>query len=97
MTVALALVAAAVAVPVGEIGWVIALMVSSMPLVTLQFPGMILLERSLSYRPLAVVEVSQVLVYHAWAIGLVVAGFGIWGLASATVARAVAAALMMAR
>jgi O-antigen/teichoic acid export membrane protein len=96
VTVALALVAAAVAAPFGEIGWVIALMVSSMPLVALQFPGMILLERSLSYRPLAVVEVSQVLVYHAWAIGLVVAGFGVWGLASATVARAVAAALMMA-
>jgi O-antigen/teichoic acid export membrane protein len=97
VTVALALVAAAVAAPFGEIGWVIALMVSSMPLVTLQFPGMIVLERSLRYRPLAVVEVSQVLVYHAWAIALVISGFGVWGLASATVARAAAAALIMAR
>jgi O-antigen/teichoic acid export membrane protein len=97
VTVALALVAAAVAAPFGEIGQIIALMMSSMPLVVLQFPGMILLERSLSYRPLAMVEVSQVLVYHAWAIGLVVAGFGVWGLASASVARAAAGALMMAR
>jgi O-antigen/teichoic acid export membrane protein len=97
VTVTIALVVAAAAAPFGEIGWVIAVMVSSMPLVALQFPGMILLERSLSYRPLAVVEVSQVLVYHACAIGLVVAGLGVWGLATATVARAATAALIMAR
>jgi O-antigen/teichoic acid export membrane protein len=96
-TVVLAIVVAAAAAPFGEAGLVIALMVSSMPLVVLQFPGMIVLERSLRYRPLAVVEISQVLVYHAWAITLVVSGFGVWGLASATVARAAAAALIMAR
>jgi polysaccharide transporter, PST family len=96
-TIALALVTAAAAAPFGEIGWVTALMVSSTPLVTLQLPGRILLERSLSYRRLAAVEVSQVLVYYAWAIGLVLAGLGVWGLASATIARATAAALLMAR
>jgi O-antigen/teichoic acid export membrane protein len=41
--------------------------------------------------------VSQVLVYYAWAIGLVLAGFGVWGLASATVARAAVGALIMSR
>jgi polysaccharide transporter, PST family len=95
-SVGLAVVIAAAAVPFGQIGWVIALMVSSMPLVMLQLPGRILLERSLSYRPLALVELSQVLVYQAWAIGLVVAGFGVWGLASATVVMRAAAALVMA-
>jgi polysaccharide transporter, PST family len=96
LTVALALLVAAGAAPFGRSGWVVALMVSSMPLAMLQFPGRILLERSLLYRPLAVVELTQVLVYHAWAIGFVIAGFGVWGLASATVAMRAAAALVMA-
>jgi O-antigen/teichoic acid export membrane protein len=97
VTTVLALVIAAAAAPFGRIGWVTALMVSSMPLVALQFPGRIVLERSLSYRPLAMVEVAQVLTYYAWAMGLVVAGAGVWGLASATVAMRAAAALIMAR
>jgi polysaccharide transporter, PST family len=98
VTVAFACVVTAVATPFfGWVGWVIALMASSMPLVALQFPGRILLERSLSYRPLAMVEVSQVVTYHACAIALVVAGFGVWGLAAATVVRAAMAALVMAR
>jgi O-antigen/teichoic acid export membrane protein len=97
VTAVLALVIAVVATPFGEVGWVIALMMSAAPLVALQFPGRILLERSLRYRPLAVVEVSQVLTYNLWAIGFVVAGFGVLGLASATVARAVVGAVVMAR
>lgn len=97
VTAGLALLVAAAAAPFGEIGWITALMVSSMPLVALQFPGRILLERSLRYRPLAVVELSQVLTYHAWAIGFVIAGFGVWGLASASFARAAVAALIMAK
>lgn len=97
VSVGLALASAALAAPFGRIGWVVALMVSSMPLVMLQFPGRILLERSLSYHRLAIVELSQVFAYQAWAIGFVVAGFGVWGLASATVAmRAVAAVAMAA-
>jgi O-antigen/teichoic acid export membrane protein len=96
VTIGFVLVTAAVAIPFGEIGLVTVVMVASMPLAVLQFPGKILLERSLSYRPLAVVEVLQVLTYHLWAIGFVLAGFGVWGLASATVAmRAVAAAMMI--
>jgi O-antigen/teichoic acid export membrane protein len=97
VTAAIALVAAAIASRFGEAGWVVALMVSSMPVVAFQFPGKILLERSLSYRPLAMVEVSQVVAYQATAIGLVVAGLGVWGLASATVVRAVVAAMLMVR
>jgi O-antigen/teichoic acid export membrane protein len=96
-TIGLALLTAAVAAPFGETGWVTALMVSSTPLIALQLPGRILLERSLSYRRLAVVELSQVLTYTASAIGLVVAGLGVWGLASAVVARAAVAALVMVR
>jgi O-antigen/teichoic acid export membrane protein len=97
VTVALSLVAAALAAPFGEIGWVTALMVSSTPLAMLQLSGRILLERSLSYRPLAAVELSQVLAYNVWAISLVVLGFGVWGLASGTVAMRVVAVVVMAR
>lgn len=97
VTVGLAIVTAAVAAPFGEIGWVTALMVSSMPLAMLQLPGRILLERSLSYRSLAAVELSQVIVYNAWAISFVVLGFGVWGMASATVAMRVVAVLVMGR
>jgi O-antigen/teichoic acid export membrane protein len=96
VTTVLAILVTAGAAPFGQAGWVVALMISSMPLAMLQFPGRILLERSLSYRPLAVVELSQVFVYHAWAIAFVVAGFGVWGLASATVAMRAAAAVAMA-
>jgi O-antigen/teichoic acid export membrane protein len=81
----------------GEIGWITAVMVASMPVAVLQFPGKILLERSLAYRTVAVVEVGQVLAYQAWAIGLVVAGAGVWGLATATIVMRVVAALLMAR
>jgi O-antigen/teichoic acid export membrane protein len=97
VTAAVALAVAAAAAPFGKIGWVTALMVSSMPLVSLQFPGKILLERSLRFRPLAVVEVSNVLSYNAWAIATVAAGLGVWGFASATVVRAAVAAVVMAR
>ena len=97
VTTFLALVIALAAIPLGQIGGVVALMAASMPLVALQFPGRILLERSLSYRPLALVEVGQVLTYYTWAIGFVLAGFGLWGLASATVAMRAVAAILMAR
>jgi polysaccharide transporter, PST family len=71
-------------------------MVSSMPLVALQFLGRILLERSLLYREVALVEVSQVLCYHTWNIATVLAGFGVWGLATGAIVRAAVGALAMA-
>lgn len=97
VTIGLALVVAAVGSQFGRIGLVTGVMVSSMPLVALQFPGRITLERALSFRPLAMVEVSQVLTYYAWSIAFVVAGFGVWGLATGTIAMRAVAALIMAR
>jgi O-antigen/teichoic acid export membrane protein len=96
VTMTLALAISATAWPFGHIGRVTALMVTSMPLVMLQVPGRILLERSLRYRPLAVVELSQVLTYQAWSVGLVAAGFGVWALASGTVVMRLVAAVVMA-
>jgi O-antigen/teichoic acid export membrane protein len=95
-TLAMTALAAALAVPLGRIAAVTAVMVASMPFVALQFPGRILLERSLRYRRLVAVEMSQVLCYQAWAITTVAAGFGVWGLATATVIRALTGAVVMA-
>ena len=87
--------AAAIGAQFGKVGLVTAVMVSSMPLVALQFPGRIDFERSLTYRPLAVIEIAQVVSYQVAAIGLVIAGLGVWGVAIATVLmRAVAAVVM---
>ncbi len=97
VTFAMTALIALISLAFGEAGAVIAVMALSSPLVALQFPGRIALERSLSYRPLALVEVTQVLTNHLWAIAFVVAGFGIWGLATATIAMRAAAAIAMAR
>jgi O-antigen/teichoic acid export membrane protein len=88
LTVVLAAAATAVADPFGQSGYVVAVMMWSMPIVTLQFAGRILLERELRYRPLAMVEVSQVLAFQLGSVVLVVAGAGVWGIAAATVLRA---------
>lgn len=84
---------AAVLLPLGESGRVAALMVCAMPVVAFQFPGKIMLERELRFRPLAWVEVAQVLAYHATAVVLVVAGAGVWGIATGALVRAVVGAV----
>jgi O-antigen/teichoic acid export membrane protein len=96
ITGAAALLAVALATPFGLVGWITAVMVASTPLIALQLPGRILLERALLFRRLVVVEVSEAVCYFAWAIGTVLAGFGVWGLATATVVRAAAGAAAMA-
>ncbi|MGY1618365.1 oligosaccharide flippase family protein [Geodermatophilus sp. SYSU D00691] len=98
ITAAAALVALAVAAaaPLGRTGWVTAIMVASMPVVALQFPGRILLERSLLYHRLARVELVQVLCYHGWNVATVLAGWGVWGLATGAVVRAVVGSVLMA-
>jgi polysaccharide transporter, PST family len=95
VTGALTIAAAAIGALFGGVALVTAVMVSSMPLVALQFPGRIDFERSLTYRPLAVIEIAQVAAYQASAIGLVLAGLGVWGVAVATVLMRVVAAVVM--
>ena len=76
------------AVPFGTLGEVTALMALSLPLSAIRAPGAILLERQLSYRPLAVVEMVETICYFVWAIVTVSMGWGVWGLASASLVRA---------
>ena len=75
--------------PFGELGKVAALMAIALPLTAVRAPGVILLERQLSYRPLALVEMVESICYYGWAVVFVVHGWGVWGLASASIVRAV--------
>lgn len=89
VTIGLAVVVSATASPWGSTGLVIALMAVSLPITALQSPATVIFERRLSYRPLAFVEVSESFAHYGWAIATVAAGWGVWGLASAVVVRAV--------
>lgn len=97
VTISLAVVVAIAAGAFGTTGWVSAALVAVMPLVAFQFPARILLERSLHFQPLAVVEVTQVLTYHLSAITLVVLGLGVWGLVLAYVLRTIVGTVLLVR
>jgi O-antigen/teichoic acid export membrane protein len=74
--------------PLGTLGQVTALMVSALPLTAARAPAVIMLERQLNYRPLALVDAIETTCYFGWAIVTVSAGWGVWGLASANLVRA---------
>ena len=75
--------------PFGELGKVTALMAISLPLTAVRAPGVILLERQLNYKPFALVEIVESSCYYGWAVVFVIYGWGVWGLASASIVRAV--------
>jgi O-antigen/teichoic acid export membrane protein len=79
---------AIVMLPFGVLGEVTTVIVASLPLGAFRTGSYILYERRLDYRPMAMVEVVETSVYYVWAIVTVVIGWGVWGLATAAVARA---------
>jgi O-antigen/teichoic acid export membrane protein len=96
LTIILAGVTAAAAWPFGTGGRIVAVMVASLPLAALRVPGTIMLERELSYGPLVLAEITETVVYFAWAIGTIEAfGWGVWGLATGAVVRTLAAAIVV--
>jgi O-antigen/teichoic acid export membrane protein len=96
LTLAAALVAS-VAAPLGTIGAVTALMVVAMPITGLQSAGRVGLARSLHLRSIVLVETVGLATFYVWAISMVAfADLGVWGFASAAIARAVAGTLAMA-
>ncbi len=80
-----------------EAGRVTAFMVLSLPILAFRTPGFILLERALDFRRLVAVEISEAVLYHAWAIAAVWVGWGVWGFASATLVCAVVGTVAMFR
>ena len=79
----------------GTTGAVTAIMAWSLPLLALRAPHAIALERALDYRPIAATEFAESLVFYGWAIAMVAAGWGVWGVASAAIARAVTGSVLM--
>lgn len=86
---------AAIGLVSGLVGQVTALMVASLPVAAFRTPGVITFERVLRYQPLAVIELMETVVYYVWAILTVLLGWGVWGLASAALVKALAGAVMM--
>lgn len=76
-----------VMLPFGMIGRVTVVIVASLPLGAFRAPAYILYERQLNYRPMAVVEIVQTIVYYVWAIATILIGWGVWGLATAFLVR----------
>jgi O-antigen/teichoic acid export membrane protein len=95
--VSIAAAVAAAAIWFGETGRVAAVMVITLPLLAVRAPTTILLERQLSYRPLVFAELGETVVYYLWAIPAAAAGLGVWALATAAVARALAGSVLMLR
>ena len=75
--------------PFGLVGQLTALMVATAPLGAFRGASAVSLERQLLYKRLATAETAEVMVYYAWTIVAVAIGWGVWGLATAVVARAV--------
>ena len=91
LAVALLVVAisALAAVPLGSDALVTTVMVSALPITALRTPSAIMLERQLSYGPMALVDIAEVVSYYCWAIPGVILGAGVWALATGTVIRAI--------
>ncbi|MDQ3994636.1 MAG: oligosaccharide flippase family protein [Actinomycetota bacterium] len=97
VTAGVAALVAAVALPFGEVGRVTAVMMIALPIAALRTPGVIAVERRLSFRPVVLVEVVEAVCFYAWAVVTVAIGWGVWGIATAGVARAaVGSGLMIA-
>jgi O-antigen/teichoic acid export membrane protein len=86
-TLLVTVVVAAIAVPLGRNGQVIALMTASLPIVMLRIPSVIVLERRLDYRVIATADLVEAVIFYSAAIALVLLGLGVWGMAAAVVVR----------
>jgi O-antigen/teichoic acid export membrane protein len=96
VALAVCVLVAAAGIPFGgKAGAVATLMVLALPIDATRGPNAIALERTLTYRPIVVAEVLETLVYNFVAIGAVVAGAGVWGVAAAVVVRAIVGAFLL--
>jgi polysaccharide transporter, PST family len=80
----------------GTTGQVTALMAAAMPLWSIQSPGGVRLARGLRMRQLTVIDAAGLLANYVWSIAAVLAGLGVWGLASGVIARGLASVTAMA-
>ena len=88
LTCVLAGAAAAVAASFGPDGLVVAAMMIALPVGAMQAPAKVVLTRAVRVRELATAEALGVLVYYCWSVAWVVAGAGVWALATGVIVRA---------
>lgn len=81
----------------GGAGEIAALVMLALPLVAVRGPRMILLYRRLAFGTIAAAEVGEVLAYYVWAVTTVALGFGVWGLASASLVKALVGTAVVVR
>jgi O-antigen/teichoic acid export membrane protein/SAM-dependent methyltransferase len=77
------------ALPLGLAGQLIAVMVMTAPITAFRGAAAVTMERQLLYKRLTSAETAETIVYYAWTIVTVAVGWGLWGLATATVARSI--------
>jgi O-antigen/teichoic acid export membrane protein len=97
LTLTSAAIVAGIGLFAGTPAYLAAVMMLSLPLDVLKGGMAIGLERGLNYRPLAQVEVLEIISYNVIAVALVVAGAGVWGVAVAAVSRAVVGITLLRR
>lgn len=81
----------------GRAGAITAVMILSLPIMTLQTPGRITLSRSMRFDRQAAAETSSQVISLVLTVAAVVAGAGVWGLAAGAVIKAVLLTLMINR
>ena len=94
-TLGLLTLAGAAALTFGEQGLLVLVMTLAVPLGVLRMPAYVLLERELAYRVIALTDLAEGLFFYAWAVVAVAAGAGVWGVATAVVARAILGTLLV--
>jgi PST family polysaccharide transporter len=94
-SVLLSAIAAVALWPFGIVGQVTAVMLGALPIIAFRTPSELVLARNLVFRPLVAVEITESLVYYAWAVSTAALGWGVWSLATAALARAVAGSVMI--
>jgi O-antigen/teichoic acid export membrane protein len=95
LTGALAGFAALIASAFGPTGLVIAFMMLGLPLAAFQTPARVVLTRAVRLREVASVEGVALIAYYVWSVGGVLAGLGVWALATGVVLKALVSAIGM--
>ena len=89
-------IAAPIAAHFGQPGEITAVMLLALPLSAPQAAGRVMLLREMVFSRLAFAELGAAVAYYAWAIPAVVAGMGVWGMATGTVVKAATSSLLLA-
>lgn len=79
-------VVAGIGVRTGEVGRVTTVMTIALPFTALRAPALITLERDLRYRGVVFAELVDSMTFNVWGVVGVLLGFGVWGIATASVA-----------